>query len=272
MFNWLRNHHRQEILRTPFPVAWREILKEIVTHYTFLDTEEKSHLEQLIQVFIAEKRFDGCNGLEITDEIRVVIAAEACLLILGLPHDLFHKLVTILIYPSTVITPPAQVGVFTQSPFLGQQRIAISGQAFMRGPVILVWDAVKRGARHPETGHNVVYHEFAHILDMLDGVANGTPELHSRDQYQIWAQVFSEEFLALRRDAVHGKKTFLDPYGATNEAEFFAVATEYFFDKPIKMQRTHKVLYDVLAGFYLQDTAKRELRYKKSSSLKRLEK
>ncbi len=263
MFNWLRNRYRQEILQTPFPSAWREILGEMVTHYAFLDDGEKRHLEQLVQVFIAEKRFEGCNDLEITDEIRVVIAAEACLLILGLPHDLYHPLSTVLVYPSTVITPPQPVGVFTRAPFLAPQRVAIAGQAFKRGPIILVWDAVKRGARHPETGHNVVYHEFAHFLDMLDGVANGTPELHGREQYQRWAQVFSAEFLALREHAAHHRRTFFDPYGATNEAEFFAVATEYFFDKPIEMEKNHRAIYDVLSEFYRQDTAARERRYRK---------
>jgi Mlc titration factor MtfA (ptsG expression regulator) len=263
MLHWLRDHHRQEILKNGFPVEWKRILQEMVTHYAFLRADERAHLEQLVQVFIAEKRFEGCNGLEITDEIRVVISAEACMLILGLPHDLFRRLVTILVYPSTVFTPPSKVGVFTQSPFLEQPRTAISGQAFMRGPVILVWDAVKKGARHPESGHNVVYHEFAHLLDMLDGAADGTPVLHSRDQYRTWAKVFSEEFLALRSQAKKGKRTFLDPYGATNEAEFFAVATEYFFDKPVAMQETHKALYDVLAGFYRQDTAERERRSRK---------
>jgi len=273
MFHWLRDHRRKEILKEPFPVKWREILEERVTHYSFLNSDEKIHLEQLVQVFIAEKNFEGCNGLEITDEIRVVISSEACMLILGLPHDLFRKLVTILVYPSTVFAPPSKFGVFTQNPLLEQPKTAISGQAFMRGLVILVWDAVKRGALHPESGHNVVYHEFAHFLDMLDGAADGTPELHSRDQYRRWATIFSEEFLALRNKSKKGKKTFLDSYGAENEAEFFAVATEFFFDKPVKMQKTHKALYDVLAGFYLQDTAKRERHSKKDrSDLRRLKK
>ena len=263
MFHWLKDYRRKEILKEPFPAKWREILEKRVTHYSFLNSDEKIHLEQLVQVFIAEKKFEGCNGLEITDEIRVVISSEACLLILGLPHDLFRQFVTIIVYPSTIITPLSKVGVFTQCPFFERPGIAISGQAFKRGPVILVWDAVKRGARHPETGHNVVYHEFAHILDMFDGTADGTPELHSRDQYRIWAKIFSEEFFELRSKAEKGKKTFLDPYGAENEAEFFAVATEFFFDKPVKMQKNHKALYDVLAGFYLQDTAERERRSKR---------
>ncbi len=266
MFKWLEHHRRKEILKSPFPAEWRKILEDRVVHYSFLNSDEKKHLEQLVQVFIAEKKFEGCNGLEITDEIRVVISAEACMLILGLPHDLYRKLVSILVYPSTVFTPPPRAGLFvTQSMAVEPVQTPILGQAFRQGPVILVWDAVKREARHPESGHNVVYHEFAHYLDMLDGVADGTPGLHSREQYKIWAKVFSEEFFKLRDKAKKGKKTFLDPYGAKNEAEFFAVATEYFFDKPIQMQRKHKALYDVLAGFYLQDTAERERRSRRKS-------
>ncbi len=266
MFKWLENHHRKEILKQPFPVQWREILKDRVTHYSFLNSDEKNHLEQLVQVFIAEKKFEGCNGLEITDEIRVVISAGACLLILGLPHDLFRKLITIIVYPSTVFTPPPRAGLFiTQSLIVEHPQTAILGQAFMSGPVILVWDAVRREARHPESGHNVVYHEFAHYLDMLDGVADGTPGLHSREQYRIWADVFSREFFQLRRKSKKGKKTFLDAYGAKNEAEFFAVATEFFFDKPVQMQKKHKALYDVLSDFYLQDTAERERHCKRNA-------
>ncbi len=263
MFQWLRDHRRKEILKEPFPVQWRNILQEGVAHYSFLNRDEKTHLEELVQVFVAEKNFEGCNGLDITEEIKVIIAAEACLLILDLPHDLYRKLITILVYPSTVVVPPSQRGVFTQSPLIEESETAISGQAFVHGPVILVWDAVKREARHPESGHNVVYHEFAHFLDMIDGTADGTPVLHSREQYQNWAKVFSEEFFALRSKAKKGQKTFLDPYGAKNEAEFFAVATEYFFDKPIEMQKSHKALYDTLAGFYLQDTAERERQSRK---------
>ncbi len=259
-FHWLRDKRRQEILKTPFPPAWREHLRQDIVHYSFLTAAEKIQLEQLVQVFVAEKNFEGCNGLEMTDEIKVVIAAEACLLILGLPHDLYGKLESILVYPTTVVVPPPRLGVFTQSPLIDRPELAISGQAFMRGPVILVWDAVRGGARHPELGHNVVYHEFAHILDMLDGVADGTPELHSRKQYRQWAEVFSAEFRDLRARSDKGQPTFLDPYGATNEAEFFAVATEFFFDRPLKMQKTHPALYGVLAGFYQQDTAGRERR------------
>jgi Mlc titration factor MtfA (ptsG expression regulator) len=133
----------------------------------------------------------------------------------------------------------------------------ILGQAFDQGPVILVWDAVLHGARHPEQGHNVVYHEFAHKLDMLDGAADGTPILADRYQFAEWVAVCSHEFLRLRRLAEKGHKTFLDAYGAKNEAEFFAVATEEFFDRPLALQKHAPELYSVLSAYYRQDPAGR---------------
>ncbi|MCP3944008.1 MAG: zinc-dependent peptidase [Desulfobacteraceae bacterium] len=258
MFHWLADHRRKKILEKDFPAEWRLLLQKHVAHYHYLNNEERFYLEQLIQVFAKEKIFEGCNGLEVTDKIRVVISAEACMLLLGLPHDLYRNFHTIFIYPSTVVVPPARQSMFSTAPLIVQSQTAISGQAFKRGPVILVWDAVKKAARHPELGHNVVYHEFAHILDMLDGHANGVPPLHDKKAYASWAAVCSKEFNSLIKKSQMGKRTFLDPYGATNEAEFFAVATEYFFDKPLKMKKNLSALYDILAGFYNQDTAARE--------------
>ncbi len=257
MFTWLRKRRRKKILEEPFLDRWREILTEQVVHYSFLSPEEKVQLEQLVQVFAAEKNFEGCGGLEITDEIRIVISAEACMLVLGLPHDLYRGVDSILVYPSTVISKGSGQGVFTRGPFVSEE-VPILGQAHIHGPVILVWDAVKRGAVHPESGHNVVYHEFAHKLDMLDGAADGVPPLHDADQYKEWAAVCNRVFNDLRRNTDKGRRTFLDPYGATNEAEFFAVSTEYFFDKPIQMKKRRPQLYEILSRFYNQDTAKRQ--------------
>jgi len=132
-----------------------------------------------------------------------------------------------------------------------------SGQAFQQGPVILVWDAVLRSSRHPELGQNVVYHEFAHKLDMLDGTADGTPPLRNLSEYRDWVIICSREYLRLRHDAEQGKKSFLDVYGATTEAEFFAVATEQFFDSPIRLKEQAPDLYRVLKEYYNQDPAER---------------
>ena len=134
------------------------------------------------------------------------------------------------------------------------------GEAHRRGPVILAWDAVRYGGIHPELGHNVVYHEFAHKLDTLDGYADGVPPLPNRKQYRQWVEVCTREYQRLREQAEQGSETFLDPYGGTDVGEFFAVATEYFFNRGPEMSLLHPELYQLLAGFYHQDPAAREFR------------
>ncbi|MCB9727875.1 MAG: zinc-dependent peptidase [Deltaproteobacteria bacterium] len=254
---WLRERRRKKLLEEPFPDTWRQILRERNAHFAWLDDAERTQLCQLVQVFVAEKNFQGCGGLELTDEIRVTIAADACLLVLALPHDLYRSIDTILVYPTTVVQPPRALGLMEVATMPMGGGMPILGEAHMRGPVILTWDAVRRGARHPERGHNVVIHEFAHKLDMLDSQADGTPPLEARADYARWAQVCSASFLALRERTERGESTALDPYGATNEAEFFAVATEAFFNVPSRLRRDEPALYEVLRGFYRQDPASR---------------
>jgi Mlc titration factor MtfA (ptsG expression regulator) len=257
MFHWLTDRRRRKLTEAPFPEAWEEIVKRNVAHYCMLVDDEKAHLRSLIQVFIAEKNWEGLGGLDLTDEIIVTISAQACLLLLGLPHEFYRNVLSILIYPSTVVPPQRKLGHFeiTQEPL--EATHPIIGQSFNTGPVILVWDAVLREGRHPEWGHNVVYHEFAHKLDMLDGAADGTPALRNRAEYNDWVTTCSREYLRLKSEAKTGKKTFMDAYGATNEAEFFAVATEQFFDQPLVMIRHAPELYRVLKEYYRQDPAVR---------------
>lgn len=257
MFHWIRDHNRAEARKRTFPPEWEAFVRANVAHYSVLDDAEQSELRAMMQVFLEEKEWEGCGGLELTDEIRVTIAAEACLLQLGLPHDYYRNVESILVYPSTVVTPEHQTGVFERIAGPVEPSVPILGQAFTQGPVILVWDAVLHGARHPEQGHNVVYHEFAHKLDMLDGTADGTPPLADREQLDEWIAVCSREFLRLRTRAGKGHKTFLDAYGAKNEAEFFAVATEEFFDRPHALQGHSPDLYHVLSAYYRQDPAGR---------------
>lgn len=260
MFHWLRNHRRAAARKRPFPSGWEACVRTNVAHYDVLDTAERAELHATIQVFLEEKDWEGCGGLDLTDEIRVTIAAEACLLLLGLPHDYYRNVESILIYPSTVVLPEHQPGVFERVNAPVETAAPILGQAIAQGPVILVWDAVLHGARHPEQGHNVVFHEFAHKLDMLDGTADGTPPLVSHDQLSDWVEVCSREFLRLRDLAGQGHKTFLDAYGTKNEAEFFAVATEEFFDRPLALLKHSPDLYHVLGTYYRQDPAERMLR------------
>ena len=258
MWNWIQDHRRQKILEAPFPPEWESCLKRNVAHYRRLDEAERRHLRDLTQVFIAEKHWEGCGGLVLNDDIRVTIAAQACLMILALPHDLYRKVKTVLVYPSTVLAPERPLGFFEvpEEPSTGPTPIL--GEAHQYGLVILVWDAVLQSARHPENGHNVVYHEFAHQLDFLDGHADGTPPLESREQYRRWIEVCSREFLGLRASAEKGKHTFLDAYGAVNEVEFFAVVTEQFFDQPVAMKTRHPELYEVLRSFFRQDPVELE--------------
>jgi MtfA peptidase len=260
MFHWLRDHRRAETRKRPFPPEWETFLRTNVAHYCLLDDAEGAELRAMIQVFLEEKHWEGCGGLDLTDEIRVTIAAGACLLQLGLPHDYYHNVESILVYPSTVVPPERHPGIFEIVAAPIAPPVPVLGQAFARGPVILVWDAVLHGARHPEQGHNVVYHEFAHKLDMLDGAADGTPILADRAQFAEWVAVCSQEFLRLRSLAEKGHKTFLDAYGATDEAEFFAVATEEFFDRPLALQKHVPDLYRVLSSYYRQDPAERAKR------------
>jgi hypothetical protein len=261
LFSWLANRRRKKILATPFPAGWRRHIERNVAHFVWLDEAEQTHLLQLVQVFVAEKHWEGAGGLELTDEVRVTIAAQACLLILGLDHDLYRQVESIVVYPSTVLAPPTRPSFFAVTTSLPDQPMPVLGQAWSRGPVILVWDQARAGGIDPRDGRNVVYHEFAHKLDMLSGAADGVPPLDS-ETYDAWIEIFTREYEALAEAKRRGKRTFLDPYALESGAEFFAVATEHFFEQALRMQRDHPEMYDVLAAFYRQDTAERERRFR----------
>lgn len=231
-----------------------------MAHFDYLDAAEAAKLCELTQVFVAEKHWEGCGGLELDDEMRVTIAGQACLLLLGLEHEFYRNVESILVYPSTVLPRRAVEPMFAR-PVVVPELMPVLGEAHGRGPVILTWDAVRRGGAHPELGHNVVYHEFAHVLDALDGSFDGTPLLASRAEYARWVEVCTREYDTLRERSARGEPTLLDPYGATHASEFFAVATEAFFDRPLELRAEHPELYGVLAAFYRQDTAKRAERW-----------
>ena len=257
MFPWFIARRRKKLTQAPFPSSWEDTIRGNVTHYCMLKDAERANLRTLLQVFIAEKHWEGAGGLELTDEIRVTISAQACLLLLGLPHDYYRNVDTIIVYPSTVVPPQRKPGFFDHTAAPVAMEHPIIGQAFRQGPVIIIWDAALHGGRHPELGHNVVYHEFAHKLDMLDGATDGTPPLRDRDEYHDWVQTCSREYLRLKHDTEKGRKSFLNSYGATNEAEFFAVATEQFFDRPRSMIEHAPELYRVLKEYYRQDPLER---------------
>lgn len=253
MFQWFADRRRKKLTDVPFPAEWEDIVRRNVAHYCMLNDAERAQLRALIQIFIAEKTWEGAGSLDLTDEIRVTISAQACLLLLGLPHNFYRNVETIIVYPSTVVPPQRKLGFFENASAPVELSHPILGQAFQQGPVIIIWDAALQGGRHPESGHNVIYHEFAHKLDMLDDAADGTPPLRDRAEYRDWVQTCEREYLRLKHDAERGKKSFLNAYGATNEAEFFAVATEQFFDQPLLMTKRSPDLYRVLKEYYRQD-------------------
>jgi Mlc titration factor MtfA (ptsG expression regulator) len=253
IFAWLKKRRRRRLLATPFPADWLAPLQQNVALYALLTKTEQAKLRDDLRIFIAEKQWEGCGGLTVTDEIKVTIAAQACVLLLAIEHDYFRRVLSILVYPAGYRLPEGEVGPGG----VIHQDTGRLGEAWYRGPVVLSWEDVRLGGQNPRDGRNVVLHEFAHQLDFLDGWADGTPPLKSRAQYQKWHDVMTSEYARLVKAAEQGKATLLDQYGATNPAEFFAVATECFFEKPVYMQRSHPLLYEVLRDYYRQDSAAR---------------
>ena len=257
IFTWFKRRRRQRALEAPFAPAWEEYLQQNFAHWNFLSDDERSRMRDLIRIFIGEKYWEGCGGLRMTDEIKVTIAAQACLLLMNMPHhDYYPMLKTILVYPSGYFAPGRHGAVGVQS-----AAMPVLGQAHHRGPVILSWQHVKQGGRNARDGHNLVYHEFAHKLDMANGIIDGTPVLESREQFDRWVTVMTREYEALvnhtRGTDGYWGPTLLRPYGASNPGEFFAVATEVFFEQPRDMLSRHRELYEVLKMFYKQDPAQR---------------
>jgi Mlc titration factor MtfA (ptsG expression regulator) len=225
LFSWLQRRRRAKILAKPFPPAWLTYLHQNAAHYQYLSETEQDRLRNDLRIFIAEKNWEGCAGLTITDEIKVTIAAQACLLVLGMEHNHYDRVLSILVYPSSY---RAQSGDDSRDAIY-DERNARLGEAHYRGPVILSWEEVLKDGRQPARGHNLVFHEFAHQIDFLDGVVDGTPPLKDDAQARRWHDVMTDEYQGLIRESEIGKATLLDQYGTTNEAEFFAVATECFF-------------------------------------------
>jgi hypothetical protein len=253
----LTERRRKHLLEAPFPAEWTGYLETRVGAYQHLDADEQQRLRDLVQVFVAEKHWEGCGGLELTDEMRVTIAGCGCLMLLARDHDLFADVESILVYPSTVVIPPRDRGVFDATTGVVKDGPAILGQAFSGGPVILAWDSVLQGASDNGDGENVVIHELAHKIDFLDGSADGTPPLPDRASRVAWAKACESAFLTLKDRISHHKHGALRDYAATNEAEFFAVATEMFFEKPHRLAEKLPDVYAVLRDFYRLDLAAR---------------
>lgn len=238
---------RAEWLASPMPPSWMVILDRNIPVNRNFDDALREQWHGLVRVFLAEKSFVGCAGQEITDEVAVTIAGQACLLILNRDTPVYPWLKTILVYPAAY-----------HDPVSGSNRL---GESWTRGKVVLSWYHTVKGGTIPNDAHNVAIHEFAHQLDQEDGAADGQPANYlggdSAEEragiFAAWATICNREYEQLHRRLNKGKRTLIDPYGATNPAEFFAVATETFFEKPHQMARHHLELFEQLQRIYHVD-------------------
>jgi Mlc titration factor MtfA (ptsG expression regulator) len=246
-----RSFRRKKLLILPFPAAWESILQRTVALYQHLPQALKQQLQADIQLFLAEKHFEGAGGLEMSDEVRITIAAQACMLLLNRKDRNYPGLDSIVVYPGAYV---AAKRVSLGTTYVEEPSVRL-GESWHRGTVVLAWDQVQRDAHYPASGHSVVLHEFAHQLDQENGRSDGVPLLENRSGYAAWARILSREYLRLQQDIQHHRKSLLDTYGATNPAEFFAVATEAFFTRPQQMQHREPELYAELKEYYKVDPA-----------------
>jgi Mlc titration factor MtfA (ptsG expression regulator) len=247
-----RLQRRKRLARAarPLPAVSSDLLRVRLPVYDELPQPLRQKLDGALQIFLAEKTFVGCNGLTVTDEMRLVIAAHACLLVVNRPgvpeRGVYPELHSILVYPDEFVvheTWEDEDGIVTEG------RQVLSGQAWDASRIILSWADV----REAEGDYNVVVHEFAHYLDMEDDAMNGAPALGTRDRYAAWSQAFTAEYERLEAQLEAGRDTFLDPYAATDPAEFFAVVTETFLGEPHELAHEHPALHELLVEYYGYD-------------------
>jgi Mlc titration factor MtfA (ptsG expression regulator) len=244
----LRRRARARLLETPAPDDFRAALEEVAL-WCRVPPALRPALEARVRLFVAEKRFVGCGGLAITDRMRVAIAVPACLLVLNRDAHLYDELRSILVYPDEFVVREE----FDEDGVVVEGERTLSGQSWDTSRVILSW----RDVQDAGDGYDVVLHEFAHWLDEEEGAANGAPLLATRRDYDRWAKVMRRAYEALAERADSGDdSTLLDPYGAEDEAEFFAVATETFFGLPVELRDEDPELYDELARLYGLDPAR----------------
>ncbi|HOZ49748.1 MAG TPA: zinc-dependent peptidase [Candidatus Hydrogenedentes bacterium] len=249
MSGFLARRRRERLRREPFPQTWVDIIRAGVPYYSLLTDPEQRILQGHIQVFLAEKHFFGCHEVEITDEMRLVIAAQACLLILNVDADYFPRLQSVLVYRDSFKVERQRRN---RDGIVSEWNETLVGESWDLGAVILSWHEVERDA-HTFDGRNVVLHEFAHQMDQDDGTADGWPGCLERTLNKRWLQVMSREYQSLVEAVCQGRHTFINPYGAKKPSEFFAVVTETFFERPWELCQQHRQLYDVFALFYRQD-------------------
>ncbi|BES69176.1 zinc-dependent peptidase [Marinobacter nanhaiticus D15-8W] len=240
-----RRQRRKQVASRAFPDAWRQQLERDMTLYRQLPPEVRERVESGTLILLDELDFYGCKGLDVTDQMRLLVAAHGALLISGLSLDYYDSLKAVLLYPDVYRAPAEHHDGLVHTESMDDRL----GESWGEGRVILTWSTLKREALETHAVSNVAIHEFAHQLDQLDGASDGTPPLHSGDDAQTWQTVFSDAWERLKQQANTGD-TVLDPYGATDPAEFFAVATEAFFCRPADLKADEPHLYQCLEGFF----------------------
>lgn len=253
MFAFFRNRRRRKLLAEPFPQHWEVVLRRNVGHYKLLGEAERAKLRDITRVLIAEKTWEGCGGQHITDEIKLTIAAQAALLLIGIPdHDHFARVSSVIVYPDEFRTPNPEDDF--EDDELSDDVLA--GQAWYRGPVIVGWKQAIEEGREPAAGFNVVVHEFAHQLDFLDGVVNGTPPLGDKAEEDRWQAVMTAAFEAHRKALASREDTFFTEHAADDETEFFADAAEAFYCRPHDLEAETPDVFDLLKGYFRVDPRK----------------
>lgn len=230
-----------------FKDEWRDLLVANVPLYSKLPEDERGRLHERIARFVSSTRFEGCNGLELTEGMVLTVAAQASMLVLNREGEPYPELRTVYLYPTTFSSVQKRRDAFG---IVTEGEVHRLGESWETGTVILAWDSVEQGARNIHDARNVTFHEFAHQLDHEDGGTDGAPALESREAYRSWARVFQENYADFMEKTGEGKRTLIDEYGATNPAEFFAVATETFFEKPAQLSRERPELYDEMRSYY----------------------
>ena len=238
---------RRVLKRHPIPHRiWQSVTRRLLV-LKGLDAVQMAHLRELTTWFLDQKSITGAQGLVVTTPMRVAVAAQACLLILNLGVEYFDGWVEVILYPGAFRVNHEQMDAIG---LVSDEASDLTGEAWLRGPVVLSWEDVERDSYHNHGSHNVILHEFAHMLDGLNGVMNGMPPLRRTMLQKKWSEALSDAYVVLCKQVTEGKSTFINPYAATNPAEFFAVLSEYFFTAPYILKSSCPDVYTQLALFY----------------------
>lgn len=254
-WRWGKKRNRQRLAQEPFSQEWLQIVRRNCRHFSGLTIEEQARFLRDIKWFVAEKNIQTALGLTLTDEMRVTIAAHVALIGLGFDQPPFDRLISVIIRPETYVMKSTRTIGAGMNIITNEARI---GEAWKHGPVVLSWQDIQQQCRDEPDGRNVILHEFAHLLDMANGEIDGIPPMENQQQFKNWLEVTQSEYQQLVHDTERGHETLIDGYGATSPVEFFAVATETFFEMPSEMQQIHPRLYSGFCSFYRQNPARRQ--------------